>query len=96
LNTVIIKCICNAKKQVVMLHSLCSMSIDSTSFADVSDVALRMCDVELRVFDGEQSVLRTGVRKAQLLYPRYWVTYLGYRPDLYLIPCCGIGLMIMV
>jgi hypothetical protein len=29
------------------------MSMDSTPFADVSDVALLMCDVELSVFDGE-------------------------------------------
>jgi hypothetical protein len=34
------------------------MSMDSTSFADVSDVALLMCAVEVRVFDGEQSELR--------------------------------------
>jgi hypothetical protein len=60
--------------------------MDSTLFADMSDVALRMCDVELRVFYVEQSVLRTGVRNAQLLYPRYWVTYLGCRLDLYLNP----------
>jgi hypothetical protein len=56
------------------------MSMDSTSFADV-------CDVVLGVFDGERSVLRTRVCNAQLLYPRYWVTYLGYRSDLYLDPC---------
>jgi hypothetical protein len=61
--------------------------MDSMLFADVSDVALRMCDAELCVFDVERSVLRTGMRNAQLLYPRYWVTYLGYRSDLYLNPC---------
>jgi hypothetical protein len=61
--------------------------MDSTSFADVSDVVLLMSDVELRVFDGEQSELRTGVRNTQLLYPRYWVTYIRYRLDLYLNPC---------
>jgi hypothetical protein len=75
------------KKHVGILGSLCSMSMDSTSLADVSDVALLMCDVELHVFDGERSELRTGVRNTQLLYPRYWVTYLGYRSDLYLNPC---------
>jgi hypothetical protein len=72
------------KKHVGILGSLCSMSMDSTSLADVSDVALLMCDVELHVFDEERSELRTGVRNTQLLYPRYWVTYLGYRSDLYL------------
>jgi hypothetical protein len=41
------------KKHVGILHSLCSMSMGSTLFADVSDVALLMCDVELRVFGGE-------------------------------------------
>jgi hypothetical protein len=59
---------------------MCSMSMDSTLFADV-------CDVALGVFDGEGSELRTQVCDAQLLYPRYWVRYLGYRTDLYLYPC---------
>jgi hypothetical protein len=40
----------------VILRPLCSISMDSTLFADMSDVALHMCDVELRVFDVEQSV----------------------------------------
>ena len=71
----------------MIVRSFCSMLIDSMLLADVSDVALCMCGVELRVFDGERSVSRTGVRNAQLLYPRYWVTYLGYRSDLYLDPC---------
>jgi hypothetical protein len=51
----------------VILRPLCSMSMDSTLFADMSDVALRMCDVELCVFDVERSVLRTGVRNTQQL-----------------------------
>jgi hypothetical protein len=71
----------------VTLRPLCSMSMDSTLFTDMSDVALCMCDVELGMFDVERSVLRTGVRNAQLLYARYWVTYLRYRSDLYLNPC---------
>jgi hypothetical protein len=71
----------------VILRSLHSMSMDSTLSADECDVALRVCDVYLHVFDGERSVLRTRVCNAQLLYPTYWVTYLGFRSDLYLDPC---------
>jgi hypothetical protein len=63
------------------------MSMDLVLFANVCDVALRVYDVALRVFDGERSVLCTQVCNTQLLYPRYWVTYLGYRLDLYLHPC---------
>jgi hypothetical protein len=71
----------DAKNDVVSLRSLHSMSMDSTWFDEVFGVAIR-------VFDGEQSVLHTRVHKTlKPMYPRYWVTYLGYRSDLYLGPC---------
>jgi hypothetical protein len=62
----------------------------------VCDVALRVFDVALRVFDGEQSVLRTQVCNTQLLYPRYWVTHLGYRLDLYGIQIGPVSLSMFV
>jgi hypothetical protein len=54
---------------------------------DGFNVVANVCDVALPVFDGERSVLRTRVCNTQLLYPRYWVSNLGYRLDLYLYPC---------
>jgi hypothetical protein len=40
------------------------MLMDSTSFPDMSDNALHMCDVELRVFDVEQSMLRRCAQRS--------------------------------
>jgi hypothetical protein len=77
--------------------------MDLVLFANVCDVALRVCDaairvcdVALHVFDGERSVLRTQVCNTQLLYPRYWVTYLGYRLDLYGIQIVPVSLSMFV
>ena len=51
------------------------------------DVALRVCDVALPVFDREQSVLRTRVRNSQLCIQDIEKQYLEYRLDLYLDSC---------
>jgi hypothetical protein len=53
----------------------------------VCDVALRVCDVALPVFDREQSVLRTRVRNSQLCIQDIEKQYLEYRSDLYLDSC---------